>query len=177
MRVFLQKSDIWRNIHYNPTTGENDLALIFLSVTTDIEPVMLNDEDDIPRVTGASLEVSGWGLANSGLNGYYPERPRVATVGYLPNSECSNTAGFPIPSGMMCAVSKTDELKGPSCTGDSVRVIEPLSCCCIQYKMVWCIQLYIYSALITIRNNTGWPVDCKDCRWRYSSRSYEFKFM
>ena len=109
VRVYLQKKDIWRNIHYNPTTGENDLALIFLSVTTDIEPVMLNDEDDIPRVTGAPLEVSGWGLTNLGQDGYFPERPRVATVGYLPNSECSSTAGFTIPSDMMCAVSKTDE--------------------------------------------------------------------
>ena len=105
------------------------MALIFLSVTTDIKPVMLNDEDDIPRVSGAPLEVSGWGLTNLGQAGYFPERSRVATVGNLPNSECSSTAGFPIPSDMMCAVSTTDEFAGP-CTVDSVR-IRPLSCCLV----------------------------------------------
>lgn len=161
VRVYLQKSDIWRNVHYNPTTGENDLALIFLSVSTDIEPVMLNDEDDIPRVTGAPLEVSGWGLTNLGQTGYFSERPRVATVGYLPNSECSNTAGF--PSDRMCAISKTDELKGP-CTGDSVRV----------QRTTFLLLYTIYNdmvnptlycpAMFTTRNNTGRPVNCKG--WR-----------
>ena len=124
---------------------------------------MLNDEDDIPRVTGAPLEVSGWGLTNLGQTGYFPERPRVATVGYLPNSECSNTAGFPIPSDMMCAISKTDELKSP-CTGDSVRV----------QRTTFLLLYTIYNdmvnptlycpAMFTIRNNTGRPVNCKG--WR-----------
>ena len=59
MRIYLQKSDIWRHIEYNPDTRENDMALVFLPVGVDLETIELNDNDDIPEAAGDLLKVSG----------------------------------------------------------------------------------------------------------------------
>ena len=116
MRIYLQKSDIWRHIEYNPDTRENDMALVFLPVGVDLETIELNDNDDIPEAAGDLLKVSGWGRTSA--DGYSPLLPHTTTVGYLSNSDC-NSPGLEVTDDMMCATSLTEEAKGP-CTYDSV---------------------------------------------------------
>lgn len=116
VRVYLQKSDIWRHIKYNPSTRENDLALVFLPWPAAIDPVKLNDDAGIPTTAGDPLDVTSWGRSSG--DGYFLNRPHTTTLGYLPNDDCSRP-GVDVTDDMMCATSTTEEAKGP-CTYDSV---------------------------------------------------------
>ena len=130
-RVYLDIDDVWRHIRYDYKTKENDMALIFLnSVRSEIEPVMLNQASNTPKMAGDLLEVSGWGATDPENAAVSPNRFHIATLGYVPNDMCT-VEGFDITDDMMCATSTSEDIRGP-CTGDVVRV-----CPDSPSRMIW----------------------------------------
>ena len=120
VRIYPRMDDVWRHIHYNYMTNENDMALIFLNIRSEIEPVMLNEVSNTPETAGDPLEVSGWGATNPENDADSPDRFHIATLGYVPNDMCT-VEGIDITDDMICATSTSEDIRGP-CTGDVVRI-------------------------------------------------------
>jgi hypothetical protein len=80
--------DVVYHPEWNYFTAENDVAITFLSeAINDMTPVQLNDDPNVP-VSGASLDVAGWGrtdvdipCVSSVLN--------AVTLDYVTNDSCT----------------------------------------------------------------------------------------
>ncbi|KAL3784556.1 hypothetical protein HJC23_010680 [Cyclotella cryptica] len=122
-RVFVNdRSQCGGDVVYHPEwsdyTFENDVAIIFLpEAINDIIPVQLNEDPNIP-VSGAPLDVAGWGLTDPYIP-YLSYVPNAVTLDYVTNDACSKKPyRWPaewIEDSMICAV---ENGKG-SCQGDS----------------------------------------------------------
>jgi len=130
-------------------TQENDIALIFLNnVRSEIEPVMLNQASNTPETAGDLLEVSGWGVTEPKIS-FYPNQYHIATLGYVPNDQCT-VEGFDITSDMMCATSPSEDIRGP-CTGDAVRVFD------LSASRMLC-ESHLYYLMLTLNDSQGGPL-------------------
>jgi len=100
---------------YNPITHENDLALIKLKIVPTGHVIPLVDAD-APISVGEPLEVTGWGVTESGQSS---TDLRKAIVPYVDNATCNEPASYngAIRPGMICAGHKDGGTD--SCQGDS----------------------------------------------------------
>jgi len=116
---------------YGPpvVTDNNDFTLVFLpQPITDIDPVELNDDPNIPANAGDEVTVIGWG--NTITDSDYqqaPNRPRqTVTYEYVSNAQC-DIDWYPqlvTSSNQMCAYGELELLDKPNekmgtCQGDS----------------------------------------------------------
>ena len=100
---------------YDDKTLDNDVAILFLSEPiTDITPVILNTDPDVPS-GDAPLDVSGWGFTEYML----PFVPYAVTVNYINDEACTQKPyrfkDSNITESMMCAAAEGKD----SCYGDS----------------------------------------------------------
>lgn len=98
--------DVIYHPDYNPSTSDNDVAILFLPIAVNgITPVMLNTDPKLPAVSDL-LDVAGWGLTESG----FPNVPSAVTLGYLTNEACTKKPyrynDAEITDSMMCAYAK-----------------------------------------------------------------------
>lgn len=122
----------------NPESFINkDFALIFLPEKTDIIPVALNSNDDVPD-DGSEVVAFGWGGLNpvpgptddddfgTDDNGFvqeFPTIPEIVNVTTWSNEQCADAyINSPIPtaitSNQICA-NRINPKPGDSCEGDS----------------------------------------------------------
>jgi secreted trypsin-like serine protease len=106
---------IVRHKLYNPTTHENDVALVKLKIAPRAKTIdLIADESKL--VPGQILEVTGWGLTEKGTTS---ETLCKTTVPYVDNTTCNARDSYDggIKPGMLCAGYQ----KGgkDSCGGDS----------------------------------------------------------
>ena len=101
---------------------DNDFALIFLpQPITDVDPVELNDDPNIPANAGDDVVAIGWGytipdpVGPSGI----PNRPQTVTLEYATNDQCNiDSANQMCAYGEIELLDKPDEKMG-TCQGDS----------------------------------------------------------
>ncbi|KAL7480009.1 hypothetical protein ACHAW6_005723 [Cyclotella cf. meneghiniana] len=110
--------DVVYHPEWNDATFENDVALIFLpEAITDITPVQLNEDPNVP-ISGAPLDVAGWGLTVDGIP-RLSVVPNSVTLDYVTNEACTKKPyRWPqevIKDSMMCAI----ETGKSTCSGDS----------------------------------------------------------
>lgn len=113
-------------MHFHPQFDElwfrYDFLLLKLNrPVVGLEPVRINEHDDLPDV-GDALTVVGWGLMDPDDTTAYPEEMREVDVKYLTNDMCEDTSskGQSLYSGyifndMMCAKGEGKD----ACSGDS----------------------------------------------------------
>ena len=99
--------DIVYHPEYNELTFENDVAIIFLPETIhDITPVKLNDDPNVP-VSGAPLDVAGWGSTELTFP-YRSPVPNAVTLDYVTNEACTKKPyrwpDWVVKDSMMCAI-------------------------------------------------------------------------
>jgi trypsin len=100
---------------YNPTTSENDLALIKLKTATAGRVIPLASAE-LPVPNGQPLEVTGWGVTAEGA--ISPSRPLLkANVPYVDNAACNVAYEGSIKPGMLCAGYREGGID--ACQGDS----------------------------------------------------------
>ena len=118
---------------------DNDFALIFLpQPITDIDPVELNDDLNIPANPGDDVAAIGWGFTIPDSVGVpsdsdLPNRPQTVTYEYVPNDQCDIDLKALLgpdaetSANQMCAygeielVNASNEKKG-TCQGDSGKM-------------------------------------------------------
>ncbi|KAL7503206.1 hypothetical protein ACHAWX_000573 [Stephanocyclus meneghinianus] len=110
--------DVVYHPEWNDATFENDVALIFLpEAITDITPVQLNEDPNIP-ISGAPLDVAGWGRPDADLP-FLSVVPNAVTLDYVTNEACTKEpywwSDSDIKDSMMCAI----ETGKSACLGDS----------------------------------------------------------
>jgi len=99
--------DIVYHPEYIDATAENDVAIIFLpEAINDITPVELNDDPNVP-VSGAPLDVAGWGYTGTGVPGFSTV-PNAVTLDYVTNEACTKRPyrrpDWFAHDSMMCAI-------------------------------------------------------------------------
>ena len=94
-----------------------DFALIFLpEPITDIAPVAMNKEEDIPANPGEDMEAIGWGDTNPDPDVVdLPDIPKTVILQYLLNDQCATVYGDSITPNTICGY---DDGKA-TCQGDS----------------------------------------------------------
>ncbi|KAL7480010.1 hypothetical protein ACHAW6_005724 [Cyclotella cf. meneghiniana] len=110
--------DVIYHPEWNDSTTENDVALIFLpEAINDITPVQLNEDPNIP-ISGAPLDVAGWGRPDADLS-FSSVVPNAVTLDYVTNEACTKKPyrwwDSDIKDSMMCAI----ENGKSACQGDS----------------------------------------------------------
>ncbi|XP_023131900.2 trypsin-2-like [Amphiprion ocellaris] len=112
-------SQVIRHPDYNPSTNDNDIALLQLSsavnFTDYIRPVCLAADGSV-FPGGTSCWVTGWGNIQSGVALPSPQRLQEVNVPVVTNSDCSNSYSG-ITDNMICA--GLTEGGKDSCQGDS----------------------------------------------------------
>lgn len=101
---------------YNPTTYENDIALIKLKLPPSGRVIPLIDRSVTPQV-GQPLEVTGWGATGEGGSG--SKDLLKANVPYADATACNEPAAYNgrVRPGMICAGYREGGVD--SCQGDS----------------------------------------------------------
>ena len=101
---------------YNPTTYENDIALIKLKVPSAGRVIPLVDASATPQV-GQPLEVTGWGATEEG--GGASKDLQKASVPYADTAVCNEPASYNggVRPNMMCAGYREGGID--ACQGDS----------------------------------------------------------
>jgi trypsin len=99
---------------YDIKTDENDLMLVKLSRPTDVTPVQLNFDNNVP-VVGEPVTVIGFG--NTEENGEFSQVLLKTSVDIFPFEACDNYFGGIDNNTMLCA--GTEEGGRDSCQGDS----------------------------------------------------------
>ena len=101
---------------FNPSTMENDIALVRLKSEPRGTPVALASKSTKIDV-GQSLEVTGWGTTSE--EGQGSRKLLMAEVPYVANSTCNEPASYngAIGSGMICAGQREGGVD--ACQGDS----------------------------------------------------------
>ncbi|MCH7801533.1 MAG: serine protease, partial [Chloroflexi bacterium] len=108
---------------YNPTTFDNDIALVKLSSPVTLDStvstiVPLTPEDGSLANPGVTATVTGWGTTSSG--GLFSDDLRQVEVPIVSTSDCNSSASYngAITANMLCAGSIEDG-GIDSCQGDS----------------------------------------------------------
>jgi secreted trypsin-like serine protease len=99
---------------YDSKTDENDLMLVKLSRPTEVTPVQLNFDSNVPVVC-EPVTVIGFG--NTEENGVFSQELLKTTVDIFPFETCDNYFGGIDNNTMLCA--GTEEGGRDSCQGDS----------------------------------------------------------
>ena len=121
----------------------NDFALIFLpQPITDIDPVELNDDTNIPANAGDEVTAIGWGNTITGSGAQdAPNRPRqTVTYEYVPNAQCDIdwSPQLKTSSNQMCAYGELELLDKPNekmgtCKGDSGKMYRTNFHCFVEF--------------------------------------------
>jgi trypsin len=118
------RGGIWTEIeqivvheNYDPSTNENDLALIKLKAPTAGRVIPLASAE-LPVPNGQPLEVTGWGVTTAAATN--PSKALLkASVPYVDNADCNVATAYngSIKPGMICAGYREGGID--SCQGDS----------------------------------------------------------
>ncbi len=104
---------------WNPTTWENDIALVQL-----VRPITLGPEAQIANLpagvtpAGTQARVSGWGALRSGVN-LFPLTLQAAVVEVVADRDCRGSFTFFDDNVMLCAGVPPFFFQADSCQGDS----------------------------------------------------------
>ena len=92
---------------------DTDFSLIILpNPVTDIDPVALNEDPNVPANAGDELEIFGWGYTNYSSR-ILPDLPQIASIGYVLDVDCNKFVSS--TSNQLCAIDETQA----TCQGDS----------------------------------------------------------
>ncbi|NJK43907.1 MAG: serine protease [Pleurocapsa sp. SU_196_0] len=115
----LSRSGIRRIVvhpQYNPSTDDNDIALLELETASSLQPVALLEPDQTALAApGSNATVMGWGALSAG--GAYPRDLQRATVPITTTEDCQAAFGSRVTASMICAGMPLGGVD--TCQGDS----------------------------------------------------------
>ena len=104
--------------NYDPSTLNNDVAILFLDTQVSITPIILNTDQNVPGSTGVPLDVAGWG--NTSNDGKPGDVLKATTINYVTTFDCTrppyNWPTNEVTDSMMCAIGDGTTAH---CSGDS----------------------------------------------------------